>query len=91
MVITESKSAFEEWNNLPSPPRTFHPDREEKEKFTGSIGHNQSSGSSFSNTLGEGNVDWEASHSEKYWDGDSKSAHATDINIIARRLHADLQ
>jgi hypothetical protein len=102
MVITESRSALEEWHNLPSPPPTFHPDRpersKEKEKATaGSISISnalQSSGSSLSNTLTEGDtIDWSPSRpsTDQFWNGGAKSAHATDAHLIARKLLVDLQ
>jgi len=100
MVITEPRSALEEWHNLPSPPPTFRPDRpegsKEKEKVAaGSISNAlQSSGSSLSNTLTEGDtIEWSPSRpsTDQFWNGGSKSAHATDANLIARKLLVDLQ
>ncbi|RDL38224.1 Uncharacterized protein BP5553_02564 [Venustampulla echinocandica] len=97
MVITKSTSVLEEWHNLPSPPATFHPDRAEGPKeptvAAGTISNSlQSSGSSFSNTLTDGEtIDWETRSPEKYWDGDARSAHATDVSHIASKHNVDLQ
>lgn len=97
MVITKSTSALEEWHNLPSPLPSFHPDRAEGPKepkvAAGNIGTSvQSSASSFSNTLTDGEtIDWETRSPEKYWDGDARSAHATDVSNIATKHNVDLQ
>lgn len=98
MVITP-KQSIEEWHNLPSPPPSFHPDRVEKVKGAAAVGSISntplhSSGSSLSNTLtgaDTATVDWEADNFGKDWDGDAKSAHATDVNLIARKFNVDLR
>lgn len=98
MVIT-SPSNPEEWHNLPSPPpsslreRVFLP----KEKLDAeNLGIDkkplQSSGSSLSNTLSDGvTVEWETGTSATIWDGDSKSAHATDVAAIEAKCHSNLK
>lgn len=97
MVITKSTSQLEEWHNLASPPPTFHPDRaegsKEKRVAAGSIGNTlQSSRSSLTNALSNRETaDWDTIPTEKYWDGDARSAHATDVKHIAHKLNVELQ
>ena len=98
MVIT-SPSNPEEWHNLPSPPPSSLPERAvlSKEKLNPeSFGRDkkplQSSGSSFSNTLSDGGTaEWEAGTSNSIWNGESKSAHATDVEAITSKYHVGLQ
>lgn len=95
MVITDPESVLEEWHNLPSPPPALRPDRVDsaKEKLAiAQVGKNHSSGSSLSNTLNEDDLTvWGTSTTERYWDGGSESAHAIDVDTIAREFRVDLQ
>ena len=100
MVIT-SPSNPEEWHNLPSPPPPSSlPERAvlPKAKLDAeNLGIDkkkplQSSGSSLSNTLSDGaTVEWETGSSAAIWDGDSKSAHATDVAAIEAKCHSNLK
>lgn len=98
MVIT-SPSNSEEWHNLPSPPPSSLPERAvppkdklNPENFGRDKKPLQSSGSSLSNTLSDGvTVEWEAGTRSSIWDGDSKSAHATDVEAITNKYHVDVQ
>lgn len=93
MVIT-SPSNPEEWHNLPSPPPSSLPERAVPPKENLGIDKKplQSSGSSLSNTLSDGvTVEWETGTSATIWDGDSKSAHATDVAAIEAKCHSNLK
>jgi hypothetical protein len=91
MVITEPSFVLEEWHNLPSPPPTFHPERAKVSR--GSVNNSQSSASLSATLVSQEKSDGEIRSGQIDFacDGESKSAHATDVNVIAHYFGVELQ